>query len=81
MELASYVNNRNNIIATIVMLLAVSVITNVILSRRTLDRETSAARWSGSRMPRIDRGEPPGVPPRPDAIARPPNPRRSDRQM
>jgi eukaryotic-like serine/threonine-protein kinase len=31
MELASYVNNRNNIIATIAMLLAVSVITNVIL--------------------------------------------------
>jgi len=31
MELASYVNNRNNIIATIVMLLAVSVITNLIL--------------------------------------------------
>ncbi|MFI5459315.1 MAG: serine/threonine protein kinase [Isosphaerales bacterium] len=30
-ELASYVNNRNNIIATIAMLLAVSVITNVIL--------------------------------------------------
>jgi serine/threonine-protein kinase len=30
-QLASYVNNRNNIIATIVMLLAVSVITNVIL--------------------------------------------------
>ncbi len=30
-ELASYVNNRNNIIATIVMLLAVSVITNLIL--------------------------------------------------
>jgi serine/threonine protein kinase len=30
-ELASYVNNRNNLIATIAMLLAVSVITNVIL--------------------------------------------------
>jgi serine/threonine-protein kinase len=30
-ELASYVNNRNHIIATIAMLLAVSVITNVIL--------------------------------------------------
>jgi eukaryotic-like serine/threonine-protein kinase len=30
-ELASYVNNRNNIIATIAMLLAVSVITNLIL--------------------------------------------------
>jgi serine/threonine-protein kinase len=30
-ELASYVNNRNNIIATIAMLLAISVITNVIL--------------------------------------------------
>ena len=30
-ELASYVNNRNQIIATIAMLLAVSVITNVIL--------------------------------------------------
>jgi len=30
-QLASYVNNRNNIIATIVMLLAVSIITNVIL--------------------------------------------------
>jgi serine/threonine-protein kinase len=30
-ELASYVNNRNHIIATMVMLLAVSVITNVIL--------------------------------------------------
>jgi serine/threonine-protein kinase len=30
-ELASYVNNRNNIIATIAMLLAVSVITNVIM--------------------------------------------------
>src|SRR5262249_40935083 len=30
-ELASYVNNRNNIIATMAMLLAVSLITNVIL--------------------------------------------------
>jgi hypothetical protein len=30
-ELASYVNNRNQIIATMAMLLAVSVITNVIL--------------------------------------------------
>src|SRR5262249_7871671 len=30
-EMASYVNNRNNIIATMAMLLAVSVITNVIL--------------------------------------------------
>jgi serine/threonine-protein kinase len=30
-EVASYVNNRNNIIATMAMLLAVSVITNVIL--------------------------------------------------
>ena len=30
-ELAGYVNNRNQIIATIAMLLAVSVITNVIL--------------------------------------------------
>ncbi|HEX3451493.1 MAG TPA: serine/threonine-protein kinase [Isosphaeraceae bacterium] len=30
-ELASYVNNRNNVIATMAMLLAVSVITNVIL--------------------------------------------------
>ena len=30
-ELASYVNNRNHIIATIAMLLAVSLITNVIL--------------------------------------------------
>ncbi len=30
-ELASYVNNRNQIIATMAMLLAVSVITNLIL--------------------------------------------------
>jgi serine/threonine-protein kinase len=30
-ELASYVKNRNNLIATMAMLLAVSVITNVIL--------------------------------------------------
>ena len=30
-EMASYVNNRNHIIATMAMLLAVSVITNVIL--------------------------------------------------
>jgi serine/threonine-protein kinase len=30
-EMASYVNNRNQIIATIAMLLAVSVVTNVIL--------------------------------------------------
>ena len=49
-EMASYVNNRNHIIATMAMLLAVSVITNVILRRGALRRSAQSTIRASSRV-------------------------------